>query len=176
MALSTQTVLQDVSAGLALLVDRPFELGDFVSTGGFKGTVTNIGLKSTTLQALSGEVLKAANKEIGGGRVTKYPPTCDRLKTFPLPLDGKAKEKQLEEIVSNINRLLQHLNEEKEGRLKPGFVGVVELTGWSVLLEVNYTLKQSTLRELKTLHAGLLVAVLGVLKGAGVSLVAPPDL
>jgi len=27
MALSTQTVLQDVSAGLALLVDRPFELG-----------------------------------------------------------------------------------------------------------------------------------------------------
>jgi len=27
MALSTQTVLQDVSAGLALLVDWPFELG-----------------------------------------------------------------------------------------------------------------------------------------------------
>lgn len=40
-----QTVLQDLSAGLALLADRPFELGDFVKTGGFTGVVTSIGMK-----------------------------------------------------------------------------------------------------------------------------------
>lgn len=47
-----QTVLQDLSAGLALIVDRPFELGDFVSTGGFKGYVTSIGLKVRAVRRL----------------------------------------------------------------------------------------------------------------------------
>lgn len=52
-----------------------------VTTGGFRGVVENIGIKSTTIRALNGEVLVVCNKEVACKPVTKHPSQCDRYGT-----------------------------------------------------------------------------------------------
>jgi hypothetical protein len=60
--------------------------------------------------------------------------------------------------------------------MKKGFVGVSDLVGWAVQLEVNYTLTHATLTEAKETHARVCVCVLDILKEAGVVMAVPPDL
>ena len=121
-------------------------------------------------------------------RVSRFPRVCDRQKTFILPLDSAVTTKQLEKVCVNITRFLEKLpfqsatqEEEEEdeggregGGLKVGFVGAVDLTGWCVHVEVNYTLVSATLTELKQTHAQVLVGVMNAVSAAGVVLVAPP--
>jgi len=80
------------------------------------------------------------------------------------PRDKHEKEKEKEE----------EEGEREGGRLKVGFVGVVDLTGWCVNVEVNYTLMSATLTEQKQTHAQVLLGVMDVVSLAGVKIVAPP--
>lgn len=74
-----QLVLEDLTAGLALLVERPFSVGDCISVGGGpSASVLSVGVKSTVLRTSGGDVLVVGNKDLASGRITKYPPLADR--------------------------------------------------------------------------------------------------
>ncbi|MGP1628396.1 MAG: mechanosensitive ion channel domain-containing protein, partial [Giesbergeria sp.] len=57
IGLALQNILGDLFASLSIVLDKPFQVGDFVVIDDFSGTVENIGLKTTRLRSLSGEVL-----------------------------------------------------------------------------------------------------------------------
>jgi small-conductance mechanosensitive channel len=54
VALAVQNILGDLFSSLSIVLDKPFEIGDFVVVGEFSGTVENIGLRSTRLRSLRG--------------------------------------------------------------------------------------------------------------------------
>jgi small-conductance mechanosensitive channel len=64
VALAVQNVLGDLFASLSIAVDKPFEVGDFVSVPEFSGSVEHVGLKTTRIRALSGEQIVIANAEL----------------------------------------------------------------------------------------------------------------
>ena len=47
-----QTTLSDFFSALFIYIDRPFEIGDFVTMGDYSGTVKNITIRSTRLKLL----------------------------------------------------------------------------------------------------------------------------
>ncbi|RYF53198.1 MAG: mechanosensitive ion channel, partial [Comamonadaceae bacterium] len=49
IALAVQSVLGDLFASVAIAVDKPFEVGDFIVVGGVAGTVQQIGVKTTRI-------------------------------------------------------------------------------------------------------------------------------
>lgn len=54
IALAVQSILGDLFASLAIMFDKPFLPGDFVVVGELKGTVEQIGLKTTRMRSISG--------------------------------------------------------------------------------------------------------------------------
>jgi small-conductance mechanosensitive channel len=72
IALASQGVLQDLFSYFAILLDRPFELGDFIVVGDFCGTVEQVGIKTTRLKSLSGEELILANTDLTGSRIRNF--------------------------------------------------------------------------------------------------------
>jgi small-conductance mechanosensitive channel len=64
IALAVQNILGDLLAAVAIVFDRPFDVGDFIVVGDMKGTVEEIGLKTTRLRSLSGEQLIIGNGEL----------------------------------------------------------------------------------------------------------------
>jgi small-conductance mechanosensitive channel len=72
VALAAQNILGDLFASLAIILDRPFEVGDFIVVGEQLGTVEHIGVKTTHLRSLSGEQLICSNTDLLTSRVQNY--------------------------------------------------------------------------------------------------------
>ena len=65
VALAGREALSNLIGTIAILLDRPFKLGDFVVLGeGDAGTVTEIGLRSTRLKRLDGILVSIPNASI----------------------------------------------------------------------------------------------------------------
>ncbi len=64
IGLGCQTLISDVVAGVFLVADNAFEVGDIVVIDDFRGTVTEIGLKTTKLEDTGGNVKVISNSSI----------------------------------------------------------------------------------------------------------------
>ena len=64
LGLALQDFLKDLISGLSIMLDNYFVIGDIVEFDDFTGEVIEFGLKSTKIQAFSGETLSIANRNI----------------------------------------------------------------------------------------------------------------
>ncbi len=67
IGLAAQGIFSDLFAALSILLDRPFAKGDWIQVGGPQGVVgqvEHIGLKTTRLRALSGEMVVLSNANL----------------------------------------------------------------------------------------------------------------
>jgi len=72
IAFALQNVLGDVFSAFSIYFDRPFEIGDFIIVGEHAGTVKKIGIKSTRIQLLQGEMLVLANSVLTTASVRNF--------------------------------------------------------------------------------------------------------
>ncbi|ALC17778.1 mechanosensitive ion channel [Desulfuromonas soudanensis] len=61
LGLGAQDLIRNIIAGILILFDRPFRVGDMVDVGGQYGEVTNIGLRSTRLQTFDDSAVTLPN-------------------------------------------------------------------------------------------------------------------
>ena len=59
--LALQDFLKDIIAGVSILFEDQYAVGDVVTIGDFKGTVVYLGIKSTRVKAFNGETLVISN-------------------------------------------------------------------------------------------------------------------
>lgn len=64
IGLGCQTLIQDVVSGLFIVFDDYFAAGDTVIIDGFRGTVVEVGLKTTKLQDFGGNIKSITNSSI----------------------------------------------------------------------------------------------------------------
>ena len=64
IGLAAQGIFADLFAALAILFDRPFQKGDSMKYDSTSGTVEDIGLKSTRIRSITGELVIIANKQL----------------------------------------------------------------------------------------------------------------
>ena len=84
IALAVQNVLGDLFASLSIAIDKPFEVGDFISTSSTSGTVEKVGLKTTRLRASSGEQIIVSNAELLKATVSNFKRMVTRRIVFNL--------------------------------------------------------------------------------------------
>lgn len=71
VALAGRETLSNLIGTLAILLDRPFQIGDFVVLGeGDSGTVTEIGLRSTRIRRLDGILVSVPNSNLANMKIT----------------------------------------------------------------------------------------------------------
>ena len=84
IALAAQSVLGDLFASLAIVLDRPFAVGDFIIVGDMLGSVERIGIKTTRVRSLSGEQLIFGNSDLLNSRIRNYGRMEQRRVVFTL--------------------------------------------------------------------------------------------
>ncbi len=65
VGLGMQSLISDVVAGLFIVFENEFNVGDIITIDGFRGTVTSIGMRTTKLEA-AGNVKIVNNSDIRG--------------------------------------------------------------------------------------------------------------
>lgn len=66
---AVQDILKDLVAGLYILLERPFHIGDQITTATYTGMVENVELRATRIRLATGEELTLPNALIFGGIV-----------------------------------------------------------------------------------------------------------
>jgi small-conductance mechanosensitive channel len=64
VGLGCQSLIKDVVAGMFLVFDSAFDVGDMVTINGFRGKVIDVGIKSTRLEDAGGNIKIISNSEI----------------------------------------------------------------------------------------------------------------
>jgi MscS family membrane protein len=55
--------------GITIFTDKPFKINDRVKIGGFDGTITEIGIRSTRLKTLENRIVTIPNSKFTDGMV-----------------------------------------------------------------------------------------------------------
>jgi len=97
-ALAVQSILADVFSAVTLYIDRPFNVGDYISFGNVSGTISKIGLKSTTLKTLVGTEIIVSNKDLTGGQIENFGRMKDRTITFDLGVSYDTSVSKLDQV------------------------------------------------------------------------------
>jgi small conductance mechanosensitive channel len=79
VGLALQGTLQNVAAGLMLLLLRPFQVGDYIETPATAGSVEEIGLFMTRLCTWKGIFVTVPNGQIWSGSIINYSRNPTRL-------------------------------------------------------------------------------------------------
>ena len=72
VALAAQAILGDLFNFFVILLDKPFNIGDFVVSDSVSGTIEHIGLKSTRIRSISGEIVVVSNSNLLSSRIRNY--------------------------------------------------------------------------------------------------------
>ncbi|MGH8136863.1 MAG: mechanosensitive ion channel family protein [Steroidobacteraceae bacterium] len=107
IALAVQTVLSDLLASMAIALDKPFGIGDFLSLEDYQGTVEHIGVKSTRLRSISGEQIIIANADIVKARVRNFGRMRERRTVFQFGVTYDTPVEALAAIPAEVQRLVE---------------------------------------------------------------------
>lgn len=115
LSLALQDVLRNLFAGVYLLVERPFVIGDEITVGAFAGLVEDIQLRITSLRARDGQRVLVPNSILFTSTVVNATAQDRRPASLSLTLPSTAAKDfgQLEE------RILSTLAQVKAVRQKP---------------------------------------------------------
>lgn len=72
IGLSLQGTLQNLAAGVMLIIFRPFKSGDFIEAGGVTGTVEKIQIFNTIMRTGDNREIIVPNGSIFGGTITNF--------------------------------------------------------------------------------------------------------
>ena len=81
-----QDILKDLVAGMYILVEHPFHIGDQITTASYTGHVENVQLRATRLRLVSGEEVTIPNALVFGGIVINNSEFEQRRATISLIL------------------------------------------------------------------------------------------
>lgn len=70
LGLAAQDTVANLFGAVAVLVDKPFKIGDRVQFEGVDGTVETIGLRSTRVRNADGHLITVPNKTMGNATIT----------------------------------------------------------------------------------------------------------
>lgn len=107
IAFAVQNILADIFNSMAIILDKPFRVGDFVVTDSTLGVVEQIGVKTTRIRSLSGEQVTLSNTDVLKSRIRNYKRMEDRRAVFKLGVVYQTSPEQLERIPEIIERIIR---------------------------------------------------------------------
>jgi small conductance mechanosensitive channel len=133
IGLALQGTLQNIAAGIMLLVLRPFRIGEDVEVGAVAGTVEEIGLFATQLRTAEGVFLLAPNSTLWNQPVRNFTRNGMRRNDITITVaadpDIDAMRKTLLDIATS---------EPKVDKQRPATIFVSELDGDATKLTLRY--------------------------------------
>ena len=106
IAFAAQSILRDIFNYFTIFFDRPFEIGDFLVIDQFAGVVEHIGVKTTRIRSLGGELLIFANTDLTGSRVRNYKSMQERRVVFSFGITYGTPPRKIKKIPDEISKII----------------------------------------------------------------------
>lgn len=167
VALAVQNILSDLFASLAIGLDKPFEIGDFIVFESIAGTVQHVGLKTTRIRSLSGEEIVTSNTALLKSTIHNYKRMSERRIAFTFGVTYDAHAAQLQKIPDIVRNAVEaagntrfdraHFKEFGENALNFEVVYFVTSPDFNLYMDIQQRINLSILEGLE--HLGTAFAL-----------------
>jgi small-conductance mechanosensitive channel len=161
VALAVQNILSDLFASLAIGLDKPFVIGDFIIFGDVMGTVERVGLKTTHIRSLSGEQIVCGNTELLKNIIHNYKRMAERRVVFQFGITYDTKAEIVERIPEVVKNAITSQSKTRFDRAHfKGFgassldfevVYYVTESDFTVYMDIQQSINLYLMRELESL-------------------------
>jgi small-conductance mechanosensitive channel len=111
VALAAQAILGDLFSYFVIFFDKPFEVGDFIIVGDKMGAVEQVGIKTTRLRAIGGELLVFSNTDLTNSRVHNFKKMEKRRVVFKLGVIYQTHSEKLKAIPKMVKAIIERQND-----------------------------------------------------------------
>lgn len=168
VALAVQSILSDLFASLAIGLDKPFEIGDFIVFGEIAGSIEHIGLKTTRIRSLSGEEVVCSNTELLKNTIHNYKRMAERRILFTFGVTYDARPEQLREVPELVREAVEAAADTRFDRAHFKGFGDSELT-----FEVVYYVTDPSYNLYMDIQQSINLALMSGLKANGLEFALP---
>ncbi|MEX2055101.1 MAG: mechanosensitive ion channel family protein [Candidatus Andersenbacteria bacterium] len=116
IALAAQNILGDLFSSLAIYFDEPFTVGDFIVVGNIRGTVTNIGIKTTRIKSIEGEEIIISNRELTSDRIQNYRRLTERRVALTIGVHHRTPTNTIKKVPQIIEQCVTAIPATRFGR------------------------------------------------------------
>lgn len=107
VSLAAQSTLSNLIAGITLVLEHPFGIGDYVILGSSEGTVEDISFRSTRIRTTDNVAVTIENSKICSEYIQNCNQRSSRLWQFTLGLTYDATREQLDTVCRDLTELLK---------------------------------------------------------------------
>lgn len=107
IGLAAQGIFSDLFAALSILFDKPFVRGDVITVDTLTGTVEAIGLKTTRIRSLSGELVSVSNAKLLDNRIHNLAAIRRRRVVMTIGVIYQTPPEVLESLPAEIEKLAE---------------------------------------------------------------------
>jgi small conductance mechanosensitive channel len=104
VGLALQDVMKNFVAGVILLVQQPFHVGETIGVKGFDGTITAIDLRATEMRASDGRLVILPNSDVLANPIINYSRTSQRQAELSLNLPLTCELETVKQILMNAGK------------------------------------------------------------------------
>jgi small-conductance mechanosensitive channel len=107
VGLALQDVMKNFVAGVMILIQQPFRVGETIGVKGFDGTITAIDLRSTEMRASDGRLVILPNADVLANPIINLSRTQQRLVELGLNLPLTSEPDTIKHILMDTGRDIQ---------------------------------------------------------------------
>jgi MscS family membrane protein len=111
VGLAAKDTLANVFGSVAILLDRPFTIGDWIAGDGFEGVVEEIGLRSTRIRTFAKTQVSIPNQQLANMTVNNWSRMPRRRIKFSVGVTYKTTADEMEKAVEGIRQIIRDMPE-----------------------------------------------------------------
>ena len=117
IALALQNILGDLFCSLSIVFDEPFEVGDYIVVDDFRGTVENIGIKTTRVRSIDGEEIVFSNSDLVSSRVRNYRDMKERRIALEIGIPYETPSDKVEAVPDIVRGIFDNIDKARLDRV-----------------------------------------------------------
>jgi MscS family membrane protein len=173
VALAAQKTLENVIAGISLILDQAVRVGDFLKAGDCRGTVDHIGLRSTWIRTLDRTLVSVPNSQIANMSLETVS-ARDKYWFHPLiRLRCETTVDQIRCVVDGVRSLLEKHPAVERGSVRVSFLG---FGSTSLDVDVHAYVFGDDWKQFLETQEVLLFGTMEIVQEAGASRAVPPQI
>lgn len=133
IAFAVQNILTDIFASIAIVLDKPFVVGDAIQVENLSGTIEKIGIKTTRLRAESGEQLIFGNTDLLKARIRNFKRMSERRVVLNFNIAAGMPAERVEKIPALVGAIIA-----KQEKVKLEGVYLIQLADSALKFEAAY--------------------------------------
>ncbi|MGE5389840.1 MAG: mechanosensitive ion channel family protein [Deltaproteobacteria bacterium] len=169
-ALAAKDMLANIFAGVVILMEKPFTIGERISAGKVQGTVEEISFRSTRIRAGDQSLITVPNSMLGNEAITNLSRMNRRKVTFFIGLSPDTNGEKVQVIIEKIRQMLMaYPGLEKDNST----VSFDSFNGSSLDILITYYTVTTSGDELQGIKQNINIKVRDIVLGEGAALAVP---